>query len=437
MGCNLSVCQSVCCEDCRPGKNDEREAHLLPQTESTLSSHSPNGPLPGDDRVGPLRTLGGDGFVSDGAADVGLPKVANTYVTNTHVFDSANTSDGRTDAETAEGSALSSAHPSESMGQGSHDVSAGLPYSEDPEADMAQYPEPPRAGQDRRDAVDIELKDVLEGMEARFGSEAIENVGPKIDEATAAMFQKATMETVRLFSAEQFMQYLNYHGVALAEKSGDGKAKNAKDLWVEFLLRTCDLEKVKKTSGFGLKRNVRIILVEIAAMVDNEEKFLLLKDQKQDNGNHRKDLKMRLTRKMYDDEDVQSATYRCLVQMLSLSDRLIKDGLSQESAREQQETKESSTGFPGLPTHYTMHMVRMRVKDPSSQEVTCLGLPNGDDIERAAPSGLHTGGRNTYRWYNSTEFAAAVDEWKGEVAHNRTKMGRLTESLSAGLWKRG
>merc|ERR1712232_289884 len=109
---------------------------------------------------------------------------------------------------------------------------------------------------------------------------------------------------------------------------------------------------------------------------------------------------------MGDDETVDEATWRCLFQVTNLPEALAKRNFQIHSVEEVQEVKESS-GFPGMLTLYTLSIVEMRVLDPRSPELSCLGLPEGRMFKTHVAASMVVASTRRWKWVPKDIFEQA------------------------------
>merc|ERR1712232_556069 len=110
----------------------------------------------------------------------------------------------------------------------------------------------------------------------------------------------------------------------------------------------------------GLVRSTSVIVVELCAEVQGCDFFLLLKHMFTDSGTVRRDLDMRVTRKLLVDEEIEPAIRWCLSENLQISERVCKDGFAIEAIKDTK-VVQPSEGFPGLMTNYHLHVARVRM----------------------------------------------------------------------------
>merc|ERR1719326_2368120 len=115
---------------------------------------------------------------------------------------------------------------------------------------------------------------------------------------------------------------------------GIDKAKNISDLWVEVALGESKFEvETRSTGGRRLLRSTAVAMVELVSELQGAREFLLLQNAFTESGALRRDLNMRITRKMFIDEEAESAIWRCLSQNLELSESICKQNFEIESIK--------------------------------------------------------------------------------------------------------
>eukprot|EP00747_Dinoflagellata_sp_TGD_P218217 gnl/TRDRNA2_/TRDRNA2_90500_c0_seq2.p1 gnl/TRDRNA2_/TRDRNA2_90500_c0~~gnl/TRDRNA2_/TRDRNA2_90500_c0_seq2.p1 ORF type:complete len:402 (+),score=75.38 gnl/TRDRNA2_/TRDRNA2_90500_c0_seq2:74-1207(+) len=265
----------------------------------------------------------------------------------------------------------------------------------------------------------FESMDALRAVDDWVFDESDALDGARLEAAEAIQNKKASgsLDFIRVLPSHLFTAFLRSRGLPI-EEYGRGKAKHVRDLWAEVVMRECELEEHEIEDGCTLQRKVKVVAVELQVAIGEECKFLLLKDAWNATST-RKDLNIRVTRKMFAEEDPLSETYRCLYQVLNLSETVCKTHLVIEATEDIEEVK-SSEGFPGLITFYNLHVVHMRVIDPSAPALAKLGLPEGKCFTTEVGStgmGLSTARSCSWEWCSREEFVAALQKSKGE-GHN-------------------
>merc|ERR1740130_1771094 len=173
------------------------------------------------------------------------------------------------------------------------------------------------------------------------------------------------MELMRLMGASEFVGFLATIGVPVTEYGNPDKgSKPLVELWLELVFRQCLLERMpnpEAESGWCIHRKVKVAFLEVQVLVGSEMKILLLKDDTVD-GKTRRDVMTRPSAKMFEDEDTEEATWRCLAQTLVLKEKVCFQNFEISSQDSQVEEK-WSPGFPGILTVYNMVVLQVRVKD--------------------------------------------------------------------------
>jgi hypothetical protein len=236
-----------------------------------------------------------------------------------------------------------------------------------------------------------------------------------------------------MLSPQQFQMFLQLHGVILND-FGKGSSKSVKDLWAEVIVRECELEQFANPDtpwGFGLRRRVSLVVLEIMAKIDGEPRYLLLKDMAVQSGRLCRDMRTRVTKKMFDDEDLEDATWRCMVQVLNIAEDVAKRNFTIDSMEESQEVKESA-GFPGMLSLYTLNTVHMRVNDPSAPEVALMGLPEGKEFKTHVAKTMVAGSVRRWMWVPDESFVQAKSATAGTVVVPASPKKRRDSSGSFG-----
>merc|ERR1711879_157226 len=110
---------------------------------------------------------------------------------------------------------------------------------------------------------------------------------------------------------------------------------------------------------------------------------------------------MRVTRKMFADEEVEEAIWRCISESLELTETTAMECFLIESIRSQTEVK-SSGGFPGLLTHYHQHLARVRML------TRCL--PTCTEFFTSVDGPMRSGGKHLWTWCTRQEFERKFPE---------------------------
>lgn len=278
----------------------------------------------------------------------------------------------------------------------------------------------PKERMPRRGGIQTDWLSVFHGLMEKY------NAMERIDAVSSGSkpVEVSDIDFIRILSPTQFRHFLQLHGVQTERfrTSSNRHAKSLKDLWTEVVLRQCTLEQYaneEAPDGLGLQRKVAAVFMELeAACQDGELRYLLLKDEIHSQSESRRNLNTRPSRKMFEDEDVISAIWRCMVQNLNLSEQLCKELFAVESVELRTEVKESS-GFPGLRTIYNMHVVKMSVVDPRVTEVAQLGLPAGEVFQTELDNSLFAATTRCWIWANRHDFELAKHERSGEVIQSR------------------
>jgi hypothetical protein len=224
------------------------------------------------------------------------------------------------------------------------------------------------------------------------------------------------IDFIRILKPAQFKDFLKIHGVPLQDwGSSTLKTKTLEELWAEVSLRECTLQKVADAHGHGflLERVVTVIFLEIQALVGNEARYLLLQDEKTEFST-RSNLKTRPSKKMFDDEEVEEAVWRCIHQNLDIKEKKSQQHFTIKGSEAHVETKDSSGGFPGIPTTYNMNVVSLEVNDPSHPDMEKFGLPSGMNFQTSARFIRHKT-RRDWTWCSSLDFKKAKAKTTGVV----------------------
>jgi hypothetical protein len=203
---------------------------------------------------------------------------------------------------------------------------------------------------------------IVEGLKQLFDDES-----PHGDKDSVAAVDQAikNLAIVPALSKSQFKEFLKHFGVPI-ENYGTGKAKHLSDLWAEVAMGTSKLELESLSGGEqrgGEQRLVRssaVAVAEVVTEVQGADQFLLLKSSFTDSGALRRDLDIMATSKMCADEEVETAIWRCLSENFDLPEDTCKASHAIESIRTIDKVQ-TSEGFPGLLTRYTLHIGRVRM----------------------------------------------------------------------------
>jgi len=284
----------------------------------------------------------------------------------------------------------------------------------------------------RRGGVQLSTEKVFEGLKEQFN--AMEKLEQSESTCMSESITTEDIEFIRILTPAQFKVFLEKHGVPVREYGNPVlKTKSVKDLFAEVVLRECSLVQISNpnlASGLSLERMVRVIFLEIEALLFNKSHFLLLKDEATDH-NVRTNLNTRPSKKMFDDEDVEDATWRCLYQNLDIAktEGPCKDNFKVVSAQHLTETK-GSAGFPGLPTVYDVHVVHLRICDTSHHELSNLGLPDGSAFKTTSGFISHTTTRS-WRWCPWHEFQKAKAATAGTIVRDGSESDVVRAPLSS------
>lgn len=272
-----------------------------------------------------------------------------------------------------------------------------------------------RTPKSRRGGVQLSSELVLEGLKSQF------NAMDKLEDIvhTPSFREYGTtndIEFIRILKPSQFKDFLQIHGVPVRDWGNSKlKTKSLEELWAEVSLRECTLVKVPSTlgNGFTLERVVSVIFLEIQCRVGEERRYLLLQDEKTQFA-ARSNLKTRPSKKMFDDEEVEEAVWRCIFQNLDIKDKKAQQQFRILTVEARVEEKNSSGGFPGLPTTYNMNIARLEVIDPSHADMAKLGLPSGKNFQTTARFIRHKTTR-TWAWFTAEDFENAIALTAGHV----------------------
>merc|ERR1712061_374240 len=114
------------------------------------------------------------------------------------------------------------------------------------------------------------------------------------------------------------------------------------------------------------------------------------------------------------DETVVEASNRCLQQVLGLPEDVTNSHLEFESFEEVEEIKDSP-GFPGMLTVYSLHVVHLRVKDPTASSLAGWGLPEGVDFQTSVANTFVYGSVREWTWVSRSDFLVAKKESSGRI----------------------
>lgn len=226
---------------------------------------------------------------------------------------------------------------------------------------------------------------------------------------------------IRMMTVNAFRSALKKHGVPLLEY-GKGMARNLRSLWVEVVLTGCKLERracatlCRSPRGAGsqvsctLHRKVRLVVLELKAIIDNEPRFLLVKDETPESGQKREGLHAPISLTMFPDEEPFGALIRLMVLHLHLCSDLEKQSLSVEDYSVT-EREQESVAYPGLLTFYTTHKYTVHVQDSTCRALECIGLPSGCDFETSLDGRIANGMTTSFSWVSLSQFQEAVEHW--------------------------
>jgi len=270
-----------------------------------------------------------------------------------------------------------------------------------------QLPVPP-SGLRRRSGIQTSERELFAGLKATFAAMERLDVSPRKSGGPPEEDDDA-LAYIRLLKPGNFVQFLEAHHVPV-EEYGRGRARCLRDLWAEVVTRLCNLEEVRDPMGSFtgfLQRRARILVLEVKATLEGQERFLLLKQEANVMGHIRDNLDSRVTKKMFDDEDIPSAVHRCLLQTFNMQMRSVEEEFAIESAEDVEELRDS-TAYPGLRTIYTLHLVYLRVREASRPRMAAIGLPSGRDFTaRMMGSALDVDKSRTWCWCTPNVMAAA------------------------------
>jgi len=223
---------------------------------------------------------------------------------------------------------------------------------------------------------------------------------------------------IRMMTVNAFKSALKKHGVPLLEY-GKGMARNLRSLWVEVVLTGCKLERCasailcRSPRGSGpqvtctLHRKVRLVVLELQAIIDGEPRFLLVKDETPESGQKREGLYAPISMTMFPDEEPFGTLIRLMVLHLHLCSNLEKQSLLVEDCSVT-ECEQESVVYPGLLTSYTIHKYTVHVQDSNCPALECIGLPSGCDFETSLDGRIANGMTTSFSWVSLSEFQEAV-----------------------------
>lgn len=247
----------------------------------------------------------------------------------------------------------------------------------------------------RRNAVRMRLRDIAEAVKAKGEGSLDHELGIMAD----LRFDKA-----------EFAYLLEQFGLP-AEEYGRGNAKSLNELWHEL----CTAKDRAKTTFEAwvlpngqarLLRHASVVVVELYTDVGGRDVFLLLKYTFTDDGSSRWDLNTRVTRKMLAGDDPVSATWRCLVENLNITEAICKDNFVIEDQKVVEEQLVSE-GFPGLMTHYNLHVVRVRML------ARCLPT-TAEFMTTVQGEGSSSGSKRVWVWASRAHFESLFPPTEGE-----------------------
>jgi len=272
----------------------------------------------------------------------------------------------------------------------------------------------------RRGEVSTSVDFIFKSLRAKYEKmEQLDKPASAVRGSSPTAGRSEDMELIRLMEPSQFVSFLGAQGVPVQDYGKiELKTKPLVELWLELIFRKCSLEYIKDADANGnlLKRTVKVAFLEVEVMVDGEPRFLLLKDDTVD-GKTRTNMNTRPSAKMFGDEDVEDAAWRCLLLTLNVSEKFCQQNFEIASSSTIMEEK-SSAGFPGIQTVYDILVARLVCKDPAAPALLPFGLPSGSDFTRGLRKGLAGTGSvrsKTWRWCTEAELAAAKAASAGEV----------------------
>lgn len=319
----------------------------------------------------------------------------------------------------------------------SSDSSSGLGSSDD-EPKPPPHPRGRRQSAGRRCGVVTSTDAIMKDLEEKYAQ--MEGMVDALDAGDTETRSPGDTALVRSLNAMEFINFLHVSDIPIEEYGKiETKTKPVVALWLELIFKKCTLERIPDPgdplvqswilsggpSGPAeprLKRTVQILFLEVETVVDSEKRFLLLKDSTVDDKT-RRDLNQRPSVKMFADEEVEDAAWRCLVLSLNVPEKFCWQYFAITSSSFHTETK-MSAGFPGIFTVYSIHVSHIRVKEPTAAALATFGLPAGTEFTCQLTKGMagQTGSSKSWKWCCEEELQAAKAENAGKL--DRRQIGR-------------
>lgn len=231
------------------------------------------------------------------------------------------------------------------------------------------------------------------------------------------------VDFVRLMSPQEFNSFLQYYGVDLSAFDSS-KARSLRDLWLEVIWQTTNLEKypcADGPDGFRIKRLVKLLAVKLEASINGETRHLMLSSE-----DHRKNLNQRLTTKMFSDEGDEDSLVRCMMQNFGMKPGTVWNHMSITEATQHEEVKDSPT-YPGLRTFYDIHTLTVCIHYPNSPELAIIGLPDAQDFKTERAGTALQKQVRTWIWVDTTTFENMTRLTTGTVTQPIRKLSKEGE----------
>jgi len=363
--------------------------------------------------------------------------------------DSAGEEDAISDEESPDAAGKGKSKGSKGKAATASDSSSGLGSSDDDE------PKPPPRGRrqsaGRRCGVVTSTDTIMKDLEKKYaqmeGMVDALDVGDTETRPYVSEGSPGDTALVRSLNAMEFINFLHVSGIPIEEYGKiETKTKPVVALWLELIFKKCTLERIPDpddplvlscvlsdgSSGPSvprLKRTVQILFLEVETVVDSEKRFLLLKDSTVDDKT-RRDLNQRPSVKMFADEEVEDAAWRCLVLSLNVPEKFCWQYFDITSSTFHSEIK-MSAGFPGIFTVYNIHVSHIRVKEPTAAALATFGLPAGSEFTCQLTKGMagQTGCSKSWKWCCEDELQVAKAENAG-VLKRRSLLKMLDRRLT-------
>lgn len=298
------------------------------------------------------------------------------------------------------------------------DESSGFGSDDEDKPPPTPAPRGRRRSSTRRCGVMTSTDDIVKDLEKKYAQ--MEEMVDTLEVGETELRQQESTDTklVRSLTAMEFINFLRASGVPVQDYGKmELKTKPAVALWLELIFKKCDLERIPDASASGpsaprLKRTLQMMFLEVEVLIGSERRFLILKDSV-DDGKTRGDLNQRPSVKMFADEELEDAAWRCLVLNLNVAEKFCWQHFDIVSSSSHAETK-ISAGFPGIFTVYNIHVAHIKVKDPAAASLADFGLPRGTQFTRQLTKGMSGAGPNgaasrakSWKWCSHDELMTA------------------------------